>query len=149
VHGLHHRVLTSGIQRRRQPTAPVTPDGYQRWNFTKISGSIGKNSGAHYKRDRRHEAELFRLTRAFLLRQAEGGGTEAGETCFSQALDSARCQQAMLPELRAAMSLSRLWQQQGKHEEARQLLAPLYSWFTEGFDTADLQEAKALLEELS
>ena len=71
------------------------------------------------------------------------------ESCFQQAIDIARHQQAKSLELRAAMSLSRLWQQQGKRQEARQLLAPIYGWFTEGFDTADLQEAKALLEELS
>ena len=74
--------------------------------------------------------------------------TEA-EACFHQALDVARRQQAKSLELRAAMSLSRLWQQQGKRAEARELLAPIYGWFTEGFDTADLQEAKALLEELT
>ena len=68
--------------------------------------------------------------------------------CFHQALDVARRQQARALELRAAMSLSRLWQQQGKGAAARELLAPVYGWFTEGFDTADLQEAKALLEEL-
>ena len=61
----------------------------------------------------------------------------------------ARQQQAKSWELRAAMSLARLWQQQGKRAEARDLLAPIYGWFTEGFDTADLQEAKALLEELA
>ena len=70
------------------------------------------------------------------------------EACFQQALDVARRQQAKSWELRAAMSLSRLWQQQGKRAEARELLAPIYGWFTEGFDTADLQEARALLEEL-
>ena len=70
------------------------------------------------------------------------------KTCFHQALDFARRQQAKSWELRAAMSLSRLWQQQGKRAEAHELLAPIYGWFTEGFDTADLQEAKALLEEL-
>jgi predicted ATPase len=58
-------------------------------------------------------------------------------------------QQAKTLELRPALSLSRRWQQQGKRTEARELLAPIYSWFTEGFDTADLQEAKALLEELA
>jgi len=68
--------------------------------------------------------------------------------CFHQALDVARRQQAKALELRAALSLSRLWQQQGKRAEARQLLAAVYGWFTEGFDTADLQEAKALLEAL-
>ena len=70
------------------------------------------------------------------------------ETCFQQALAVARCQQARSWELRTALSLSRLWQQQGKRAEAYDLLAPVYGWFTEGFDTADLQEAKALLEEL-
>jgi predicted ATPase len=74
---------------------------------------------------------------------------QASEVCFRQALDLARGQQAKSLELRAAMSLSRLWQQQGKRADARELLAPIYDWFTEGFDTADLQEAKALLEELS
>ena len=68
---------------------------------------------------------------------------------FQRALDVARRQEAKSLELRAAMSLSRLWQQQGKQAEAHALLAPIYGWFTEGFDTADLQEAKALLEELS
>jgi predicted ATPase len=72
----------------------------------------------------------------------------AAYTCFQQALAVARHQQAKSLELRAAMSLSRLWQQQGKRAEARELLAPLYGWFTEGFDTTDLPEAKALLEAL-
>ena len=71
------------------------------------------------------------------------------ETCFRQAMNIACRQQAKSLELRAATSLSRLWQQQGKQAEARQLLAEVYGWFTEGFNTADLQEAKALLEELS
>jgi predicted ATPase len=68
---------------------------------------------------------------------------------LQRALDVARRQEAKSLELRAAMSLSRLWQQQGQRVEARQLLAEIYGWFTEGFDTADLQEAKALLEELA
>ena len=71
------------------------------------------------------------------------------EACFQQALDVARRQQAKALELRAALSLGRLWQQQGKREEARTLLAPIYGWFTEGFDTVDLQDAKALLEALA
>ena len=73
---------------------------------------------------------------------------QAAEACFQQALDVARQRQAKSWELRAAMSLSRLWQRQGKHAAARELLAPIYGWFTEGFDTPDLQEAKALLAEL-
>jgi class 3 adenylate cyclase/DNA-binding winged helix-turn-helix (wHTH) protein/predicted ATPase len=91
------------------------------------------------------EAELYRLKGVLL--QAVGGSGEA-EACFHQALDVARRQQAKSWELRAATSLARLWQQQGKRAEAYRLLAPTYGWFTEGFDTADLQEAKALLEEL-
>jgi predicted ATPase len=70
------------------------------------------------------------------------------EACFLKAIEIARKQQAKSLELRAVMSLSRLWQQQGKKEEARQMLAEIYGWFTEGFDTADLKDAKALLEEL-
>jgi predicted ATPase len=74
---------------------------------------------------------------------------EDAPACFHQALDIARRLQAKSWELRAAVSLSLLWHQQGKRDEARQLLAPIYGWFTEGFDTVDLQEAKALLEELA
>jgi predicted ATPase len=94
------------------------------------------------------EAELHRLEGELLLALSTDHAAQA-ETCFHQALDIARRQQAKSLELRAAMSLSRLWQQQGKRAEARQLLAETYGWFTEGFDTADLQEAKALLAELS
>ena len=70
------------------------------------------------------------------------------DACLQQALDVARRQQAKTLELRAALCLSRLWQQQGKREAAQQVLAPVYGWFTEGLDTADLQEARALLEAL-
>jgi predicted ATPase len=92
-------------------------------------------------------AEAYRLQGELLLRQA-APDTSHAETCFQQALAVTRRQQARSWELRAAMSLSRLWQQQGKRTEARALLAPIYGWFTEGFDTADLQDAKALLGEL-
>ena len=74
---------------------------------------------------------------------------EEAQACFQHALDVARAQQARSFELRAATSLARLWQQQGKCAEAYQLLAELYNWFTEGFDTADLQEARALLDTLT
>jgi predicted ATPase len=93
------------------------------------------------------EAELYRL-RGELLLQHTGTQPEEVEACFQQALTVARRQQAKSLELRAAMSLARLWQRQDKQVEAHKLLAPVYGWFTEGFDTADLQEAKALLEEL-
>jgi predicted ATPase len=95
----------------------------------------------------RWDAELYRLQGEFLLKQDVPDAPEA-ESCLRQAVDVARQQQAKSLELRAAMSLSRLWQQQGQRQEAYDLLASIYSWFTEGFDTADLQEAKALLEEL-
>ena len=93
------------------------------------------------------EAELYRL-KGELLRQQSVVDTPQAEICFQQALDVARHQQAKSLELRAAMSLSRLWQRQGRRAEARDLLAPIYRWFTEGFDTADLQETRALLKEL-
>ena len=93
------------------------------------------------------EAEIHRLRGVVLLRQPGTPQAEA-ETWLQRALDVARRQEAKSLELRAAMSLSRLWQQQGKGQEAHDLLAPIYGWFTEGFDTADLQDAKTLLEEL-
>jgi predicted ATPase len=93
------------------------------------------------------EAEIARLRGVLLLRQPGTPPAEA-EAWFQRALDVARRQEAKSLELRAAMSLSRLWQQQGKQAEARELLTPIYTWFTEGFDTADLQEARALLEAL-
>jgi predicted ATPase len=129
----------------------------------------------HKNGERQYEAELYRLKGELLLQQAVGRGntcttpmetsivaevkwgrtthtsplqTEA-ETCFRQALHISRDQRAKSLELRAAMSLSRLWQQQDKRTEARQILTEVYSWFTEGLDTPDLQEAKALLEAFS
>ena len=90
------------------------------------------------------EAELSRLMGALQL-QLPIPDVPQAEACFQRALDVARRQQAKALELRAAMSLSRLWQRQGKRKEARQVLAEVYGWFTEGFDTPDLQEAKALL----
>jgi predicted ATPase len=92
-------------------------------------------------------AELYRLQGEFGLAVSAEQVAEA-EACFHRALDLARRQQAKSLELRAAMSLCRLWQRQGKRDAARHLLAEVYGWFAEGFDTADLQEAKALLEEL-
>jgi DNA-binding winged helix-turn-helix (wHTH) protein/predicted ATPase len=95
----------------------------------------------------RHTAELHRVHGGLLLRQVVQE-EPAAEACFQQALTVARRQQARSWELRAAMSLSRLWQRQGRRAAAYDLLAPIHGWFTEGFDTADLQEAKALLEDL-
>jgi predicted ATPase len=95
-----------------------------------------------------YAAELSRHKGASLLRQTVPDAPQA-EACFHEALDVARAQQAKSLELRAAMSLARLWQSQDKRQEAYDLLAPVYEWFTEGFDTADLQEARGLVEELS
>jgi predicted ATPase len=97
--------------------------------------------------ERYYEAEIHRLKGELLLQQSSDNQADA-ETCYQQAIDIARNQQAKSLELRATTSLAKLRQQQGKRQEAYDLLAPVYSWFTEGFDTADLQEAKALLEEL-
>ena len=74
---------------------------------------------------------------------------QEAKACFHKAIAIARHQQAKSLELRAVMSLSRLWQQQGKKDEARRMLAEIYGWFTEGFDTVDLKDAKVLLEELA
>jgi predicted ATPase len=104
------------------------------------------------------KAELYRLKGELVLQSGvQGPASESlilnpqleAEVCFQKAIEVALHQRAKSLELRAVMSLSRLWQQQGKKDEARRLLAEIYGWFTEGFDTKDLQEAKALLEELS
>jgi predicted ATPase len=94
------------------------------------------------------EAELYRLKGQLLLQQSSDNATEA-ESCFQQAISIAKKQSAKSWELRASTSLARLWQFQDKRQEAYDLLAPVYNWFTEGFDTADLQEAKQLLDELA
>jgi predicted ATPase len=97
------------------------------------------------------EAKLHRLQGEFLLRRAEveARARAEAEACFHQALAVARRQSAKSLELRAVMSLTRLYQKQGRQGEARPMLAECYAWFTEGFDTPDLQEAKALLDCLS
>ncbi len=103
--------------------------------------------------ERFYEAELYRLKGTLTLQsEVRGPRSEVereAEECFWKAIEIARRQQAKSLELRATMSLARLWQQQGKKAEAHELLSEIYHWFTEGFDTKDLQEAKALLEELA
>jgi predicted ATPase len=83
------------------------------------------------------------------IQERDGNAAPEAEALFGQALEIARRQEARTFELRAATSRARLWQRQGKREAARALLAPVYAWFTEGFHTRDLIEAKALLEELA
>jgi predicted ATPase len=100
---------------------------------------VDKNS------ERWYAAELHRLQGVLLLRQ-EAPDVHQAEQCFQHALHIARTQQARALELRAACSLSQMWQQEGKRDDARQVLAEVYAWFVEGFDTADLQEAKTILE---
>jgi len=94
-----------------------------------------------------HDAELHRL-RAEILFDMDGNAVEEAEVLFHKALEIARRQEAKTFELRAATSLARLWQCQGKRDAARDLLTPVYEWFTEGCGTRDLIEAKALLAEL-
>ena len=98
-------------------------------------------------KERLHEAEVTRIAGKIALKAPQSSATKA-EAYFDRALAVARAQQAKSWELRAAMSMARLWRDQGKRNEARDLLAPVYGWFTEGFDTLDLKEAKALLDEL-
>jgi predicted ATPase len=97
--------------------------------------------------ERWFEADIHRVAGEIAL-MSPGPDAAKAEACFERALAVARAQQAKSWELRAAMSIARLWRSQGKSQQARELLAPVYSWFTEGFDTRDLKEAKALLDEL-
>jgi predicted ATPase len=103
---------------------------------------------ADQRDERQAEAEIHRLKGELLLRQDESNAGEARK-CFERAIEVARQQSARSWELRATMSLARLLMTQGKRDEARAMLADIYNWFTEGFDTADLKDAKALLEELT
>jgi predicted ATPase len=100
-------------------------------------------SGVHY-----WNAELLHLKGKLMARLPSDGHHEEQEVCYREALEVARRQQARSLELRAATSLARLWCDEGRPDEAHDLLAPVYGWFTEGFDTPDLIEAKALLDEL-
>ncbi|HEV8718561.1 MAG TPA: hypothetical protein VGX03_37795, partial [Candidatus Binatia bacterium] len=120
--------------------------------------AIAEKNGEHF-----YDAELYRLKGELVLQSGVRSPESKplnpqsafpnpqleAETCFLQALDIARQQQAKSLELRASVSLARVWHQQGKKDEARRLLAEIYGWFTEGFDAKDLQEAKALLDELA
>ena len=104
-------------------------------------------TAAESTKEKWYEAEINRIAGEIALKPPERDTAKA-ESYFERALTVARQQQAKSWELRAAMSLARLWRDQGKRDEARELLAPVYGWFTEGFETRDLKEAKALLDEL-
>ena len=105
-------------------------------------------TGVETTKERLFEADIIRIGGEIAMLSHEPDGAKA-EAYFERALAVARQQQAKSWELRAAMSLARLWRSQGKPQQARELLAPVYGWFTEGWDTRDLKEAKALLEELA
>jgi predicted ATPase len=149
---------TQGIGASLPRYCAVLAEAYRGVGRTIQGLAVVAEAQAFIKRygERTHAAELFRLQGELLLtpndrrhtaKDAKRSRVEA-EGCFQQALDIARSQQAKMLELRAAVSLSRLWQQEGKRHEAQQLLAGVYAWFTEGFETVDLQEAKTLLTEL-
>lgn len=160
---------TEGIVQMRQGLDAYRATGaeFQRPHFltmlAEASGSVGQPEGGLAALDEAltlceqtgeayYAAEMHRLRGELLLHvekspRVEGSSHQVeAEACFQQALNIARRQEAKSLELRAATSLARLWQQQGKQHEARALLAPVYDWFTEGFDTADLQEARAMFE---
>ena len=118
-------------------------------NSTTLGAALAKRSVAVERtKERWFEAEVNRIAGEIALMSPEPDAAKA-QTYFERALAVARKQQAKSWELRAAMSLARLWRDQGKVQQARELLAPVYGWFTEGFDTRDLKEAKALLDELA
>ena len=98
--------------------------------------------------DRQDESERYRVKGELLVRQDDSDAAEA-QKCFERALEIARQRNARSYELRATMSLARLLTKQGRRDEARTMLADIYNWFTEGFDTADLKDAKALLDQLA
>jgi len=98
--------------------------------------------------DRHYEAEIHRLKGELLLKEQDDSSAAEAQSCFERAIEIARKQSAKSLELRATMSLGRLLDEQGRRDEARVMLAGIYNWFTEGFDTADLKDAKALLDEL-
>ena len=142
-----------------QVAAPLLAEAYGKAGkpeegLSVVAEALGR---AHKTGQCFYEAELHRIKGELLLSQ-EGKSEKANgkteevskaEDCFQKAIEVARSQSAKSLELRAVISLSRLWQQQGRKDEARQMLAEIYGWFTEGFDTVDLKEAKAMIEELS
>jgi predicted ATPase len=113
-----------------------------------LSGLTEALAAADEHEDRHLEAEIHRLKGELLLRQDDSNAAEA-RSCYERAIEIARNQSARLLELRATTSLARLLASQRKRDEARTMLAEIYNWFTEGFDTADLKDAKALLDKLN
>jgi len=152
------QMLTSGIAARRSAGATHWLPLYLS-NLSAAHAQLGQCDDAlrcigeamtavEKTKDRCCEAEVYRTAGKISLKSPEPDAAEA-QIYFERALAVARQQEAKSWELRAAMSMARLWRDQGKRDEPRELLAPVYGWFTEGFDTRDLKEAKALLAELA
>jgi predicted ATPase len=139
----------TGAELDRPRFLALLAEGYGKAGLTEEGLRLLVEAQAAVRRsgERRWEAELYRLKGELLLARSSENHAEA-EACFREAFTIASHQGAKLWELRAVISLSRLWQRHGKRTAAYELLAPIYGWFTEGFDTVDLQEAKALLEAL-
>jgi predicted ATPase len=152
------RTITSGITSLRS-TGATLYEPWHLWYLAMAYAELGRLDDARRciddaidkverSKEKWCEAEVHRIAGEIALKSL-APDTEKAEKYFDRALAVARQQQTKSWELRAAMSLARLWRDQGKVSEARKLLAPVYGWFTEGFDTRDLKEAKALLEELA
>jgi predicted ATPase len=150
-HGLNAWMATGGAIQRTYNLALLAEALGQEGRIDEGLGVLAEALGqVDHTAEAFHQAELYRLRGEFLLRQGPADvACRAAEASFRQALDIARRQQARSLELRAAMSLTRLYQAQGRQAEARPILEECYRWFTEGFDTHDLQEARLLLEEAS
>ena len=152
------RAITSGMTSLRS-TGAALYEPLHLWHLAMAYAELGQPDDARRciddaidkverSKEKWCEAEVHRIAGEIALKSL-APDTEKAEKYFEHALSVARAQQAKSWELRAAMSMARLWRDQGKVQQARELLAPVYGWFTEGHDTRDLKEAKALLEELA
>jgi len=152
------RAITSAIISLRS-TGTVLYEPFHLWHLAIAYADLGQHDDAwrciddaiekaERSQEKWCEAEVHRIAGEIAIRSPQPDAAKA-ETYFERALAVARARRAKSWELRAAMSMARLWRDQGKRNEARELLAPVYGWFTEGFDTRDLKEAKALLSELA
>ena len=152
------RALTSGMT-SLQSTGATLYESWHMWHLAVAYAELGQLDDARRciddamdkverSKEKWCEAEVHRIAGEIALKSLPPDAEKA-EKHFDRALAVARQQQAKSWELRAAMSIARLWRDQGKLQQARELLAPVYGWFTEGFDTLDLKEAKALLDELA
>jgi predicted ATPase len=152
------RAITSGITSLRSTGASLY-EPWHLWHLAMAYAELGQPDDARRciddaidkverSKEKWCEAEVHRVAGEIALKSL-APDTEKAEKYFEHAISIARSQQAKSWEVRAAMSLARLWRDQGKPQQARELLAPVYGWFTEGFDTLDLKDAKALLDELA